>query len=707
MSILSKIRNNITLIVGVVFVSLIIFVLNDFFTGAQRFSSGPSSVGSVNGRDIDAKTFKTRYDIIQQNYQAQGVELSAAQNAQILDDAWNGLVAERVFDEEMASVGLKMTSEELGELFLGEEVSPIVTNYFTPPGGQFNRQLVAQYISKMEKLEDVADEGGKMTEQEAEDLGNYREIKQVIARARKREQYLNMVKAGYTSSNASAKYRYVQRNAKRSINFLGVSYAQIPDSTVKVSDADLREYINAHPKLFKQEEETYFTYVKIDVNPSHDDTLRAEEAVRNRLLAFATQKPDTANKEMYKSIVELPESVRDSVLRMSVGQVVGPKRDGATIKAFKLVDRKAGEETYAHVRIMKFMPAGPTKEDSTKALAAANEAKKGLTAGNFAEKAMALSQDFGTKQKGGDLGWVGVKGGVYGEAVDNAIKAGGAGSISAPVKGNGGYYLVYVIAKSSDKFAVEDIAETIFAGSKTKEEAFKKANMVAGQASSSGNLTAACKAANLVPMESGGLPNSAKQLPGLGEGREIILWGINDAKVGQISEVFSLEGSYVVAQVTKKRAEGVKEPADIRPQYEAVVRKELKAKIIRKKLESMGNSGDFNALAQKYGAGAFASTASDINFETASIPGIGMEPKVVGTVFGLKQGQISKPIEGANGVYLVQLTGISTPEVPAEAVLKTERDQDALQNQMQWQQKIERALIEIADVKDERHKAGF
>lgn len=707
MSILSKIRNNMFLIVGIVLVSLVIFVLNDLFTGSQRFNSGRPAAGSVNGKEITADEFSKLYDIRLTNYTSQpGVEVNEALRGQIMDQTWQGLVSEKVFDEEMESVGLRMTSDELADLFVGDNVSPVIMQYFSQ-GGQFDKERVGQYITAMEKLEDVAAENGKMSEDEANNLSAYRELKQFIARARKRDQYTAMVKAGYTSSLAATKYRYMEQNTRRNISYLGISYAQIPDSTVKVTDEDLRDYINRFPKQFKQEEETFLSYVKVDIKPSAEDTARAVTKVTNRLAVFANAKPDTADAKNYKTIMELPESVRDSVVRMAAGKTVGPSIDGPAVKAFKMIDRKAGEETYAHVRIMKFLPAGPTKEDTAKALTAANEAKKGLTAANFAEKARTLSQDFSSQQKGGDLGWVGVKGGAYGDAFNNAVKAGGAGSISAPIKSNGAYYLIYVIAKTSDKFSVADISESIFAGSKTKDEAFKKANQVAGKAAETGDIAAAAKAVNLAPIESGGLKNDAKQLPGLQGGRQVILWGINDAKEGQISEVFTVGESYVVAQLTKRSKEGIKEPAAVRPQIEGIVRNELKAKIIRKKLESLGTSGDLNALAQKYGAGAFASTANDVTFGAASIPGIGMDQKVVGAVFGLKQGQTSKPIEGVNGVYLVQVTGQTTPEAPADAILKTQRDQDVMQGQMQWTRKVEQALIEIAEVKDERHKAGF
>ena len=45
-----------------------------------------------------------------------------------------------------------------------------------------------------------------------------------------------------------------------------------------------------------------------------------------------------------------------------------------------------------------------------------------------------------------------------------------------------------------------------------------------------------------------------------------------------------------------------------------------------------------------------------------TISGAGREPLVVGAAFGLNEGETSKLIDGANGVYMVQVTKV-TPAV--------------------------------------------
>ena len=55
-------------------------------------------------------------------------------------------------------------------------------------------------------------------------------------------------------------------------------------------------------------------------------------------------------------------------------------------------------------------------------------------------------------------------------------------------------------------------------------------------------------------------------------------------------------------------------------------------------------------------------TALAINMKSPTLSGAGREPKVIGTAFGLKEGQTSTLIIGNLGVYVVQTTKITPAE---------------------------------------------
>ena len=94
--------------------------------------------------------------------------------------------------------------------------------------------------------------------------------------------------------------------------------------------------------------------------------------------------------------------------------------------------------------------------------------------------------------------------------------------------------------------------------------------------------------------------------------------------------------------------------------------------------------------------------ASAINMKTPTLSGAGREPIVVGSAFGLNEGETSKLIEGANGMYMVQVTKV-TPAVELD-------NYQAVANRVECQKattvsaKLYNALKESADIEDNRAK---
>src|SRR5690554_6047037 len=80
------------------------------------------------------------------------------------------------------------------------------------------------------------------------------------------------------------------------------------------------------------------------------------------------------------------------------------------------------------------------------------------------------------------------------------------------------------------------------------------------------------------------------------------------------------------------------------------IRKEKKAKLIKDKI-SATTVEDVAAAESKT-----VQTALAINMKNPTISGAGKEGVVVGTAFGLKEGETSKLIEGEKGVYMIQVT---------------------------------------------------
>ena len=147
-----------------------------------------------------------------------------------------------------------------------------------------------------------------------------------------------------------------------------------------------------------------------------------------------------------------------------------------------------------------------------------------------------------------------------------------------------------------------------------------------------------------------------------------------DTKVGDIKR-FNAGSNNIVAQLVKQGEEGLSSVQDAAPIVKPILIREKKAAILKEKAK--GNSLQAIASANK----TEVKSATGLVMKNPTIIGEGREPKVVGAAFGLKQGQISKPIDGENAVYVIQLTSatiapaITDYRTQAETVenLRTER----------------------------------
>src|SRR6202000_600322 len=57
-----------------------------------------------------------------------------------------------------------------------------------------------------------------------------------------------------------------------SVSYVAAPYFTVSDSSVKISDAEIQDYIDAHKDRFKQEESRSIAYVTFDASPSSSDS---------------------------------------------------------------------------------------------------------------------------------------------------------------------------------------------------------------------------------------------------------------------------------------------------------------------------------------------------------------------------------------------------------------------------------------------------
>ena len=84
-----------------------------------------------------------------------------------------------------------------------------------------------------------------------------------------------------------------------------------------------------------------------------------------------------------------------------------------------------------------------------------------------------------------------------------------------------------------------------------------------------------------------------------------------------------------------------------------ILQRQKKAELIKQKIR--GSS--LQQIAQNQNISV--ETANSVNRKNPTLAGAGNEPEVVGAAFGLEPGQVSKPIAGNRGVYIVELSAVN------------------------------------------------
>ena len=420
---------------------------------------------------------------------------------------------------------------------------------------------------------------------------------------------------------------------------------------------------------------------------------------------FVSANSEQPYNKNFRSPADLPEQLRKQ-LPLAQGKIYGPFAEAGSSTLYKVTGVGTGKEPAARASHILIKAEGATPEAKAAAKAKAQDLLGKIKNGaDFAAIARQFGTD-GTKEQGGDLGWFS-KGRMVPEFEKAIFGATATGLLPNVVETSFGYHVVKITAvPTKQTYQVAEVKKTITPSDATREAAYAKAQELKGQATDLASFRAlTTKDKTLQKQEAKNLDRAARAVNNLQNARELVRWafGFNqngsETKVGDISDVYEMGDQYVIAALTDQRAQGTATVANLKPELSALVRNEEKAKQIIAKLPK---AGTLEEMAAKYGPTAQVNTAQGVVFGQGSIPNVGFEPLAVGKAFALKPGQKSAPIQGEQGVLVVE--PVSTTPAAAAGDLKAVRQQLAQQRAQQQDGKIYEAIKAHANVKDNRTK---
>ncbi|MFC0186102.1 peptidyl-prolyl cis-trans isomerase D [Pseudarcicella hirudinis] len=703
MALITKIREKSGIAAAAIAFSLVLFLVgSDIFQGRSTLFGGNSQkIGEIAGETILAPDFQKKFEEASANYTAQAGRGPGEQESPLLrDQVWNQMILDIAYKKEFDALGLSVSPEELIDMVQGNNIHPSVRQQFTnPQTGQFDKNFVIQFLKNLKTM--------PVQQQQA-----WANFEKSLGQDRLRSKYENLLRLSTYTTNIEAQKDYTAQTSKVDVRYLYVPFYSIADSSIKVTDAQLEEYLSSHKDQFKGENTRSIEYVTFPVIPSKADTASFYQQIKKLAKDLAVSKNDSAfavlNSDVrtpyYSTLSELPEAVKTSIATFQVGGIYGPFKNGGYYSIYKYGGVK--KDSLYTVKASHILISPANKTDSAKAEARKraqtilDQIKGGA---NFEVMARTNSMD-GSAQTGGDLGYFKNNGSMVKPFEQAVFGFSGSGLIPTLVETDFGFHIIKVTEpKTNTKYKLAAINKGIVPSQSTMDEAFRKADEFANANGTKAAFDASLKKdKSLIMLRANRISENSQGFNNLQAAREIVRWAFDkETSVGDASKkVFEVDNQYIVAVLTGKTDKDNVKIDDYRDELTAKVRADLKAEQIIKKLD--GISGNLEQIAQKYGAGALVETANDITLAQGVLNSAGADPTALGKAFGLKAGQKSKPFKGEAGIFVMET--IKSIPAPALADLSTYKNTARLMAAQRTSFYINEAIKEKAKIVDNRAK---
>jgi len=695
MSVIQKIRDKYAVvIVAVICLAIVSFLLQDAFFGRNSLFRRSTTVGKVNGEELDISEYQRRIQDAEAGARQQmpNGNIDEQTRQYIREQVWNQFLNEQIMQAQYEKLGIAVTEAELVEQFNGKNPNPIVVQQFTnPQTGEFDRAAMQQALQSVGQ-----DASGRMRQA-------LRQLEDVVTKSQLQKKYVALVKQAVYYPKWLAAQQQQDNSQNANLSYVNVPYATIPDSTIAVTDAELNKYITDHKSLFKTEEGRKVEYVSFDALPSAADTaaaleqlaaLRQEMDTTDDIEGFINRNSEIKYFDGYVSKSALMVPNKDSIANLPIGAIYGPYEDNNLLVLAKMLDRKTMPDSVKVRHILVGTQQGLADSVAKARIDSIEGAIRG--GASFAEMVTKYSDDPGSKNTGGEYDITPATPFVK-EFKDFAFE-GKPGQMKV-VKTQFGYHLIEILSQKNFGPAVKIayLSIPVNASKETDSKAYAAASEFAGKNRDWKSFEKSVQEKGYNKRLGDNIRPMDFMIPGIGQARELVRWAY-EAKKGEVSNVFTFENKYVVAVLTGIRKEGIASLDEVRPQVEAEVKKQKKAEQLIAKLQSPAS---LDAAAKS--SNQPVQQAEGISFSSPFVASLGFEPRVVGAAFNKSWGtkKVSAPIEGNAGVYVIKVDSYQPAAQPA---------QDLNNQRMAYEQSVkamlDQQLFEVlkkqSDIEDNR-----
>jgi len=605
------------LITVLIAVALLSFIIDP--TTLQSVSSSMSSkydVGEIDGKSISYTDYQadvekfTAINEIMTGTSAQNEE----QQLSIRNAAWQSLVDKYLFEKNAQKAGIHVGSEEMSDIIAGNIDSPVFTQNpaFLDENGVFSVDLVREFLSYKD-----TDQTGRL-----QLYWNY-----LVESAMTQEYYAKYLSL-FTQSNFTNPLmladQVAENNNTFNVEFVMVPFAYAPDSTIVVSDSEIKAYYDAHKKFYRQQASRDIEYVVFEVKPSEGDIAAANQALidvydnfatATNMKSFLLANSDRQYEDRWYKAGELTtvaKVVNDYAFgeKASVSEILS---NGNTFYAVRVMEEGMVPDSV----YVKYVPATEENVDSLL---------------NVVEP-MWITQTPGF------------------ESLMTAKK-------NSKVTISGLTFQVLDTTKPVAKKKVAVLEKTAVPSKETVNGFYAQANTFATKtAGKYENFQKALEEEGVYAHPVNRMSESADRLGAIDNTREVTRWAF-DAKEGDASNIITVDNNYfIIAALKGIHKEGYAPISDVSASIRNILYSEKAGeKKAAEVAETINGLNDMEAIATALNT--TVSTKDGIAF--ASMGAQGLDPKFIGAASVAEEGKIYGPLAGSIGVYVYKVTGRDT-----------------------------------------------
>lgn len=663
MATLQNIRSKGPLLVIVIGLALFAFIAGDAWKVLQPHQS--HDVGEVNGETISAQDFQALVEEYTEvvKFSSGANALNDEQTNNIKDEVWKNYVENKLIQNEAEKLGLTVSKAEI-QAIINEGVHPMLqqTPFRNPQTGAFDKDMLKKFLVDYAKM-NKANMPAQYVEYYDSMYKFWSFVEKTLIQARLQEKYQALIAKSLFSNPVEAEDAFNARVDQTDLLLAAVPYSSIVDSTITITDADLKAAYEKKKEQFRQYVETRnikFIDVQVTASPEDRAALQKEmeeytEQLNNNSSDYTTFVRSTGSAQpyvdLYYTAKALPTDVVARLDSVSVGGVYGPYYNGAdnTLNSFKKIASASLPDSIEYRQIQVVAD----NADKTKVLA--DSIYKAIKGGaDFAEIAKKYGQT-------GESNWIS-SANYEGAQIDGdnlkyitAITTAPQNELTNLALGQANVILQVTNKKAAkNKYKVAVIKRPVEFSKETYSKAYNDFSQFIATNNTLEKMIANAEDAGYRLLDRADLYSSEHGIGGVKGTKEALRWAFS-AKAGEVSGLYECGESdhMMVVGVANIIPDGYRPLAMVKDLLRGEVLRDKKAEKIMAEMKAAGATSfdQYKNIPE-----AISDSIKHVTFAApARISILGSNEPLVGAYASVAQiNQLSAPIKGNGGVFVLQ-----------------------------------------------------